>query len=47
MATRSFAKVMRGTGKGGKRDGTGLGHRTPAPHQLFGARHGGRRGKRR
>ena len=34
-----------GAGKGGKRDGTGLGHRVPK--QVFPGRHGGRRGKRR
>ncbi|MBA0085211.1 MAG: hypothetical protein HRJ53_09455 [Acidobacteria bacterium Pan2503] len=44
---RGFAKVARGGGKGGKGDAAGIGHRTPAPHQLFhGHRRGGRRARR-
>jgi hypothetical protein len=44
MATSSFKRAARGSGKGGKGDAVGLGHRTPAPHQLF---HAGRRSHHR
>jgi hypothetical protein len=37
--------AYRSAHKGGKRDAAGLGHKTPAPHQIM-KRHGGRRGRR-